>query len=49
MEYINKIINKFGANEVKSKASEANYILFDYKTEDPEEKKQIDKARFVID
>lgn len=48
MDYINKIINKFGANEIKSKAAEANFILFDYKTEDAEEKKQIEKARLFI-
>jgi len=46
MEYVQKLLDKLGTQDLSSKASEANYILFDYKPQDEEEKNLIEKARF---
>ncbi len=48
MEYIHKFLDKIGTQDLSSKASEANYILFDYKPQDQEEKDLIEKARFEL-
>jgi len=46
MEYIQNILDKLGAQDLSCKSSEANYILFDYKPQDEEQKNLIEKARF---
>jgi len=45
MNYFYKLGDKLGASSLRSKASETNYILFDYKAEDQGEKETINKAR----
>jgi len=44
MEYVHKLLDKLGTQDLSSKASEANYILFDYKPQDEDQKDLIEKA-----
>lgn len=48
MNYLNDLLRKLGADDLKSKAAEANYILFDFKPEDPVQKETVEKARFIF-
>ena len=48
MEFINNLLRRVGAEDMKAKASEANYILFDHKPQELPEKEIIDKARFTF-
>ncbi len=45
MEYVNKILRFLYADEMRAQALETNYLLFDYKPVNDDEKKIIDKAR----
>lgn len=48
MDFIKDLVSKSGGDEIKAKAHEANYILFDYKPQEVQEKEIVDKARFVL-
>jgi hypothetical protein len=45
MEQINRLLNYLYADRTKANALETEYILFEYKPQDAEEKSIIDKAR----
>jgi len=45
MNYLTQLGEKLGFPKIRSRASEVNYVLFDFQPEDPADKEVIDKAR----